>query len=444
MNKYESQLELGRGGFGVVDKVVDNNGNEFARKTFSPASYIPDTAHEQLRKRFKREVAIQAQLGGHEIMPVVESNLNGDKPWFIMPLAEKSYEQQIADDRNAGSVDINAIAEILNALEYLHDMGYVHRDLNPKNILYVDGHWKLSDFGAVLPPSGHTVTLTGDTVIYTEQYCAPEQKNSFHSAQAPADVYSFGCILHDIFGKSVRVPYSKQSATGPIGLIIEKCTEPKPERRPSIKALRGMLLEILVEIGGHCKVADAKSEEWLNKLTSLEKWDDAEFDDFARFFAQLDIDERAEGHERGYVCSLSTPFLTRLREETLVKILQRKNGVAAAIIEKYCEWARDTAFDFHFSDTVGSCLAAIFDNGDAATKALALTALISLGRSHNRWYIMRLMLRRCAADALSAELARRFTIEIKTEELEYDFQRCFEEARWEAKMLHPELAKFCS
>jgi hypothetical protein len=444
MKKFETLIEIGRGGFGVVDKVKNADGDLFARKQFSPASYIPDTAHDSLRIRFKREVKTQALLGGREIVPVLQSDLSGSNPWFLMPLAEKSYEQQIATDRQAGSVDIDAIADILNALDYLHEMGYVHRDLNPKNILYVEGHWKLSDFGAVLPPAGHTVTLTGETVIYTEQYCAPEQRNSFHKAKASADVYSFGCVLHDIFGKGVRVPYSKQTAPGPIGQIIEKCTEVKPERRPSVKVLRRMLLDTLVEIGGHCKVADAKSGEWLQKLASIDQWKDSEFDDFVRFFGELDIEERAEGYERDYVCSLSTPFLTRIQSETLVRILKRDNGAAGAIIEKYCEWARNTAFAFHFSDTVAGCLAAIFDNGDAATKATALTALISLGESHNRWYVMRATLRRCGADTLSSELAKRFAIEIMTEEVEYDFRRCVEEVNWEKKLLHPELTKFCS
>ena len=444
MKKFESVLEIGGGGFGVVDKVKDVAGNFFARKTFRPAPYIPEPEHDQLRKRFQREVRVQQQLGGREIMPVLQFDLDGDKPWFIMPLADKTYEQQIAEDRASGSVDIDAIADILNALEYLHDLGYVHRDLNPKNILHHDSHWKLSDFGAVLPPAGHTVTLTGQTVIYTEKYCAPEQRYAFHKAQESADVYSLGCILHDIFGKGARVPYSKQTADGPLGLLIEKCTEVKPERRPSIKVLRGMLLDTLVEIGGHCKITDEKSEQWLQKLASIEKWSNEDFDNFARFFSQLDVEERAEGHEREYVCSLSTPFLTRIQTETLVKILQRNDGVAIAIIEKYCDWARATNFACHLSDSIGSRLAAIFDNGDAATKALAITALISLGKSHNRWYVMRLMLRRCTVESLKGELARRITVEIKTEELQRDFRRCVEEVKWDVGLLHPELAKFCA
>src|SRR5271170_4445109 len=125
MKKYESLVEIGSGGFGVVDKIKDSAGTLFARKTFRPAPYIPITEHEQLRKRFKREVKIQESLGGREIMPVIESDLSAIKPWFVMPLADKTYEQQIEADRASGSVDIDAIADILNALEYLHDLGYV-------------------------------------------------------------------------------------------------------------------------------------------------------------------------------------------------------------------------------------------------------------------------------------------------------------------------------
>ena len=444
MKKFETILELGRGGFGVVEKVKDAAGNFFARKTFQPGPTIPAAEHERLRKRFRREVMIQADLGGLEILPVLDRDLDSPHPWFVMPLADKRYDDQIAEDRASGRVNIDAIAEILNALEFLHDMGYVHRDLNPMNVLHHDGHWKLSELGAVLPPGGQTMVLTEKTIIYTEQYCAPEQKKDFHNAQASADVYSFGCILHDIFGKQDRIPYARQTAAGPIGLLIEKCTEVIAARRPSVKVLRPMLLDTLVEIGGECKVADEASGEWLQKLSSIEQWKEDEFGNFARFFEQLDIQECAAGHEKEWVYSLSTPFLTRLPAEALVNIVKRCDGVASAIIEKYCEWARTTAFAFHFADTACGCLIAIFDNGDAATKARAITALVALGESHNRWYVMRCMLSRCSGDRIPSEIARRFAIEIKTEQLEWAFRRCVDEVKWDAGRLHPELRKLCT
>ncbi len=329
----------------------------------------------------------------------------------------------------------------MNGLEQLHELGYVHRDLNPKNVLFSEDHWKLSDFGAVLPPMGRTVTLTEGTIIYTERYCAPEQRNDFHSAMPSADIYSFGCILHDIFGAQDRIPYSKQTAEGPVGLIIEKCTELNPARRPSVMVLRGMLLDILVEIGGHCAVADKRSGDWLERLTSVDDWSDDDFGEFARFFAHLDIKERTDGHEVEWVYSLSTPFLTRMPTEAIIKIVQRNDGVSAAIIEKYCDWARSMRFLFHFADTVCTRLTAIFDNGDPAAKTMAMVALIHLGSTHNRWYVMRSLLFRCRSDQVTPEVARRIEIEIKTEELESEFQHCVFEVDWNVQTLALNLAK---
>jgi serine/threonine protein kinase len=443
MTTFVSVKELGRGGFGVVEKVRDNRGRECARKTFRPALGIPTDVYDKLRTRFKREVKIQEQLGGNEILPVLAQDLSGANPWFVMPLADKTYEAQIQGDRTSGKVDIDAIADILNGLQYLHSMGYVHRDLNPKNILLHEGRWKLSDLGAILPPTGKTVTLTEGTVIYTEKYCSPEQRHAFHNAKPAADIYSLGCILHDIFGTAPRVPYSKHTAPGPVGLIIEKCTETNPARRPTVKVLRGLLLDALVEAGGHCKVEDKQAENWLVRLENVKSWTESDYEEFAKFFAELDVSERTQGHELDWVYSLSTPFLTRVPEEALAKIVTRQDGISSAIVEKYCTWAGKTAFVFHFADTVCSRLEVIFDQGAAEDKAMAIVAMARLGASHRRWYVMREMLTRCNKDILHPELAKRFAIELMTEEAEREFRVCTEGVNWDCSSLAPDLEKLC-
>lgn len=444
MSTYRVISEIGRGGFGVVEIVEDEKGKQFARKTFAPAASIPLEAHAKLRQRFRREVITQQELGGTEILPVLAHELNGTHPWFLMPLAEKTYQQKIEEDRTNGSVEVEPIADILNGLQRLHDLGYVHRDLNPNNILLSGGSWKLSDLGAVLPPSGQTVTLTEDTVIYTERYCAPEQRQSFHSAQTSADVYSFGCILHDLFGTYARTPYAQHSAPGGMGVIIEKCTHANPSKRPKIEVLRGLVLDTLLEEGGHCDVDDEQASEWLKKIEDLDNWNDEEFERFARFFVNLDTQERTAGHENTWVYSMSTPFLTRLSNEAIRKIVERKDGISAAIVEKYCEWARKTRFLFNFSDNICGRLTAIFDYGTPADKARAFAALVELGESHNRWYIMRCMLNRCEREHVEAGLAKRLAIELKTEDLEWEFKRCFMEVKGDISSLTPELAVYCA
>lgn len=440
---YRTIREIGRGGFGVVEEVAADNGARYARKTFAPNILVTAQDLEKLRKRFIREVLTQQELGGNEIIPVVDHELSGDEPWFTMPLAEKSYGEQIRTDKTNGYVEIDPIADILNALQYLHELGYVHRDLNPNNILLHDGHWKLSDFGAVLPPSGQTVTLTDATVIFTERYCSPEQRRDFHRAQAASDVYSFGCILHDIFGTHERTPYAKYSAPGGIGIVIEKCTDTTPSKRPSVKVLRGLVLDTLVEEGGHCKVEDAQSQQWLSRLDNISAWREEDFDEFARYFASLDLHERNAGHEGDWVFSLSTPFLTRLPEAALQKIVERRDGTAEAIVEKYCEWARTTRFLFHFSDTVCDRLVAIFEHGTPPMKAVSFMALVRLGHSHNRWYIMRSMFVLCQHEQVSKEIGRRLAIELKTEQQEYAFRDCLRIVGIDKATLSPDLAKLC-
>jgi eukaryotic-like serine/threonine-protein kinase len=441
-NTYFPIEQLGRGGFGIVEKVVDQLGNIFARKTFSPDSYILTNERDHLRQRFKREVLVQAELGGDQVMPVLETSLSAAAPWFLMPLAAKTFDQQIAEDRSAGGFDINAIVDILNALQFLHDRGYVHRDLNPKNVLLHEGKWKLSDFGAVLPPSGRSI-ITLDTGIYTEKYCSPEQRKDFHNVQASSDIYSFGCLLHDIFGDRQRIPYAQHTTSHEIGVIIEKCTDANPHKRPTVALLRELLLESLINLKSGTGVRDEKSDEWLKAFENIESWSDQKFDDFARFFSNLDTSEKTSEHRGLWVTSTSTPFLTRLTAEALKKIVNRADGVAAMIVERYCEWAGSTAFEFYFSDIICDRLIAIYDNGTPSHKANSFCALAKLGDTHNRWYIMRSMINRCRKGSISDELAQRLKIELKVSEMDHHFRRCVAENKTDKSDLMQDLAGLC-
>jgi serine/threonine protein kinase len=195
---------INQGGFGIVEKVRLDDGAVVARKTFNPSIPIrSDAERGKLLKRFRREVRYQSSIKTESVCPIYDYDLSIDNPWFTMPLAEKTLVEEIAECKANGTSPSEALADVLNALEKLHELGFVHRDLKPQNILLIKGIWRLTDFGLILPPCGTTTKLTSIGSAWgTLEYAAPEQSSEFHTVGPTADIYAFGCILHDILIRS--------------------------------------------------------------------------------------------------------------------------------------------------------------------------------------------------------------------------------------------------
>jgi len=255
------------GGFGKIERVRLKDRSFAARKTFEPNNQnLTKDQIKKFRERFIREVRVMERLPENMFIKILYSNLDGENPWYLMPVATKVYDQQIALDKKLNN-EPEGLADILNSLEHLHKMGLKHRDLKPPNILFHDGSWKLADFGLISADHTLNTTFTStNSALGTQLYCAPEQIQNFHSVQEQADIYSFGCILHDIYGDGQRVPYRKQTAPGTIGLIIEKCTDENPLKRfPNVRALRSVLLSVLAK-GTKEEKASTDTTIWLEKI----------------------------------------------------------------------------------------------------------------------------------------------------------------------------------
>jgi serine/threonine-protein kinase len=127
------------------------------------------------------------------------------------------------------------IDQVARGLEVARLAGVVHRDLKPHNLFHHDGSvWKILDFGVskVLDSEG---TLTGEGIVGTPQYMAPEQASGGQVTHV-SDVYALGAIayrcltgrspfkgkdLAELVYQVVHTPPVRPSALGRVSNAIE-------------------------------------------------------------------------------------------------------------------------------------------------------------------------------------------------------------------------------
>lgn len=236
---------------------------------------------------------------------------------------------------------------------------------------------------------------------------APEQVNDFKHADKRADIYAFGCILHDLFTDGNRIPYQKHSCDGPLGMIVERCTETDRDRRfKDIKALRGALFTFLAEPLNMRPSVEAN--EWAGHLSSPSEWDIHRLREFARFLARLD-----DATDKWNV-------LVNLDEEAIERFYEMDIGYADAIAIEYCEWISATGFNFDFCDVLVQRLVKIFDLGSMDAKAKAVMAIAEMGWSHHRFYVMRQLVQICGPE-MDLSIAKRIAFEIQAEGAQTSF-----------------------
>ena len=149
-----------------------------------------------------------------------------------MELAENNLQTVIQQGMSKFD-KADAIQQVLNGVELIHKNNYIHRDLNPRNILkYSDGRYKITDFGLVKDMDlirAEVKTRFNPEGLGSLGYRAPEVVDSgLFSEQS--DIYAVGKIINDVYGRA---------ASPAINRVISKSTLFFPEERySSIDELR--------------------------------------------------------------------------------------------------------------------------------------------------------------------------------------------------------------
>lgn len=189
---YRVLERVGEGAMGEVFRAVSvHDGNEAALKlVHRDASANPET-----RRRLEREGEIVSRLSHPNIVRLLERGEHDGRLYLAMEFLRGETlhaclnEPATLDTRRA----IRILLDLASALSVLHELGVIHRDLHPGNVLVLaDGTAKLLDFGLARAAATSTITRA-DTVIGNLPYLAPEIVAG-KPASAASDLFALGVI----------------------------------------------------------------------------------------------------------------------------------------------------------------------------------------------------------------------------------------------------------
>ncbi|KAH7082896.1 kinase-like domain-containing protein [Paraphoma chrysanthemicola] len=198
---FEKIQELGKGGYGYVDRVRSNvSYREYARKLIPRGrTFRKDKA---VLRDFERELAMLKKLTHHHIVELVGSYTDPKYVGLIMsPVADRNLDDFLDRDYIPPE-DLSFLRTfygcLARALRYLHGNQIRHKDIKSQNVLVKGHHVYLADFGLSLDWSEIGASTTTGPSSKTLRYCAPEVAAN-QSRNSASDLWSLGCVFLEIW-----------------------------------------------------------------------------------------------------------------------------------------------------------------------------------------------------------------------------------------------------
>ncbi len=247
---YEDIRFCAKGGMAILYTAKDPNLN--FKNVCIKIAYSETNPIQICVDKLKKEYRILRDLGGVPEVPECFYKIEKDSiVGIVMEYVEGETLAEYIKNNISNNKIIDIFIMILTALEKIHDRGYIHRDLNPNNILIAGDSLKIIDFGTATKKDGTTDSYKNKTVIMTGFYAAPEQVSSDAEALVQSDIYSMGGIIYYCYIKEdpkkfiwsiKRYDLEKKEIPMPIIDIIHKATNFNPKDR--YKDCKEMLLDL--------------------------------------------------------------------------------------------------------------------------------------------------------------------------------------------------------
>jgi serine/threonine protein kinase len=228
---YEIREKLGEGSYGVVYKAYQPSiDREVAIKVI-----LPSIASEpEFIQRFENEARLVARLEHPHIVPLYDFWQDESGVYLAMRCLRGGSLRAVLKRQEALSLaqTMHLLTQICDALSAAHQMGVIHRDLKPDNIILDErGNFYLTDFGiAKNLQISQTATASG-AIVGTPAYASPEQIQGL-DVTPQSDVYSLGIMLYEMLvGERPFIDANIMQ------LIMKHIQEPVPsllKRRPDL------------------------------------------------------------------------------------------------------------------------------------------------------------------------------------------------------------------
>ncbi len=191
---YRIEALIGRGGMGVVYRGSDLRlGRPVAIKLIS-AERATDPV---IRRRFEREARMMAALDHPNVLPIHAAGEEDGSLFLVMRYVDGTDLAALlrAQSRLEPVRAVRIIDQVAQALDAAHEVGLVHRDVKPANVLLEGEHVYLSDFGLGRAIESATRLTDSSEWLGTVDFCSPEQLRG-QPTDARSDIYALGCVLH--------------------------------------------------------------------------------------------------------------------------------------------------------------------------------------------------------------------------------------------------------
>ena len=203
LDRYFVEAELGSGAMGTVYRAKHT---KLKRQVALKVMHEHLMHEPKLMERFQREAKIAARLAHPNVASVLDVGETEDrKQVMVLELVEGVSLNELMDQPLALERILLFVEHMLRGLEHAHDMGLVHRDLKPDNVIVETGpageNARIVDFGIATLSGGDEAPLdklTGTGMIVgTPLYMAPEQARA-EAVDHRADLYALGIILYEM------------------------------------------------------------------------------------------------------------------------------------------------------------------------------------------------------------------------------------------------------